>query len=237
MASTGISGLTLPKATLTVVDGAGVTPMLKFQFNPTEYTVSKSARWNRTPTRGAESATEPDYVGTNPTSVTMQVFFDASELPGGDVSADVSTLMEWTRPTPVSQAMNRGQPPLLRFIWGMNPVLQSFQGYLKSVRANYTMFRMDGTPIRATANISLEEVTERVGPQNPTSGSREGRRSRQLAEGDSLASVAYQELGDAALWRGLAEFNGIDDPMRVTPGTRLLIPTPAEARRLSAVPS
>lgn len=233
MVSTSISGLTLPKASLAVVDGAGVTPLLRFQFNPTEYSVSKSARWNRTPTRGAESSTDPDYVGTNPTSVTMQIFFDASEDPAGDVSRDVATLMEWTRPTPVSQAMNRGQPPLLRFVWGMNPVLQSFQGYLKSVRANYTMFRYDGTPIRATANITLEEVTERVGPQNPTSGAREGRRSRVVAEGESLASIAYAEFGQAALWRGLAIFNDIDDPMRLAPGTHLLIPMLAEAQRLS----
>jgi hypothetical protein len=31
------------------------------------------------------------------------------------------------------------------------------------------------------------------------------------------------------LWRALATFNGIDDPLRVTPGTRLLIPTSDEA--------
>jgi nucleoid-associated protein YgaU len=95
------------------------------------------------------------------------------------------------------------------------------------------MFRRDGTPVRATATISLEEVTAEAAAQNPTSGAREGRSSHVVAEGESLASVAYREYGLASLWRGLAVFNGIDDPMRLAPGTELLLPTQAEATRLT----
>lgn len=228
-----VSGLTLPKASLAVVDGAGVPPFLKFRYNPTEYTVTKSARWNRPPARGAESSTPPEFSGSDPTTIGMEIFFDAFEEAAGDVSQDVETLLVWTRPTPVSLARGLARPPLLRFVWGSNPVLQGFQGYLKSVNARYTMFRSDGTPIRATATISLEEVTPEVAAQNPTSGAREGRRAHVVAEGESLQSIAYREYGRAALWRGLAELNLIDDPLRLSPGMELLIPAPAEAARLS----
>lgn len=231
------TGMSLPKATLAVVDGVGVPPLLMFHFNPTEYTVTKSARWNRPPTRGAESSTPPEFTGSDPTTIGMEIFFDAFEEPAGDVSGDVDTLLTWTRPTPVSIARGLPQPPLLRFVWGTNPVLQSFQGFLKNVQARYTLFRRDGTPIRATATISLEEVTPEVAGQNPTSGTREGRRAHVVAEGESLQSIAYREYGRAALWRGLADFNAIDDPMRLAPGTELLIPTPAEAARLAEVPA
>lgn len=231
--SMSISGLTLPKATLTVVDGIGVTPFLLFRYNPTEYTVTKSARWNRPPTRAAESSTPPEFTGSDPTKIGMEIFFDAFEVPAGDVSGDIDTLLTWTRPTPVSIARGLAQPPLLRFVWGTNPVLQGFQGYLKSVQAKYTMFRSDGTPVRATATISLEEVAPEVPGQNPTSGAREGRRAHVVAQGESLQSIAYSEYGRAALWRGLAAFNELDDPMRVAPGTELLLPTAAEAVRLS----
>jgi len=232
-----LSGLTMPKASLTVVDGVGVPPVLLFRYNPTEYTVSKSARWNRPPTRGAESSTPPEFTGSNPTTIGMEIFFDAFEEAAGDVSADVETLLTWTRPTPISIARGLPQPPLLRFVWGTNPVLQGFQGFLKNVQARYTLFRRDGTPIRATATISLEEVSPEVAAQNPTSGAREGRRAHVLAEGESLQSIAYREYGRAALWRGLADFNAIDDPLRLAPGTELLIPTPAEAARLAGVPA
>lgn len=232
MATPVAGSSTLPKATLAVV-GAG--ELLRFRYNPTEYTVAKSATWRRTPTRGAESSTTPDYTGTNPTTITMEVFFDAFEESAGDVSRDVDTLLRWTRPTSESHARGEGQPPLLRFLWGPNPVIQGFQGYLKSVSARYTMFRADGTPVRATASITLEEVAEPLARQNPTSGAREGRRGHVLSEGETLHSLAYQEYGDASLWRGLAVFNSVDDPMRLMPGAELLVPTLSEAKRLSEV--
>ena len=55
-----------------------------------------------------------------------------------------------------------------------------------------------------------------------------------MGAGDSLHAVAFREYGDPNLWRGVAAFNGIDDPLRVAPGTRILVPTADEARRLAA---
>jgi nucleoid-associated protein YgaU len=49
-----------------------------------------------------------------------------------------------------------------------------------------------------------------------------------MVGGDSLASVAFKEYGDAAAWRALAAYNRIDDPLRCAPGTRLLLPSPEE---------
>ena len=54
-----------------------------------------------------------------------------------------------------------------------------------------------------------------------------------MDEGDSLAGVAYREYGDPGLWRGIAAFNAIDDPMRLSPGTRVLVPSLVEAKQLS----
>jgi hypothetical protein len=229
-----VGALSLQKAALAVVDGSGVPPMLRFGYNPTEYSVTKSARWNRPPTRGAESSTPPEFTGSMPTTISMEIFFDAFEELAGDVSHDVETLLVWTRPTPVSISRGLAQPPLLRFVWGTNPVLQDFQGYLKSVTAKYTLFRMDGTPVRATASITLEEVTPEAARQNPTSGAREGRRAHVVADGDSLHAIAWREYGRASLWRGLAAFNGLDDPLRLASGQELLVPTLAEAERLEA---
>jgi hypothetical protein len=43
-----------------------------------------------------------------------------------------------------------------------------------------------------------------------------------------LASVAYAEYGDPNVWRPLAAFKEIDDPLRVPTGTMLLLPSPEE---------
>jgi nucleoid-associated protein YgaU len=52
-----------------------------------------------------------------------------------------------------------------------------------------------------------------------------------MVEGDSLASVAYAEYGDPAMWRSIAAYNEIDDPIRYGAhgaGTTLILPAPEE---------
>jgi nucleoid-associated protein YgaU len=54
-----------------------------------------------------------------------------------------------------------------------------------------------------------------------------------VVEGDSLASISFQEYRDPNKWRALAEANNIDDPMRVKVGTVLIVPDRREAEALS----
>lgn len=227
-------GLNLQKAGLRVVAGDARTSHLTFTYNPTEMSTSKTATWNRPTTNAANDATQPQFAGVQPQSVQMEIFFDAYEDLFGDVSDDVKTLFEWTKPTSSSANKKQHNPPILTFEWGSNKVLADFRGYLESVSAKYTMFRPDGTPIRASASITLKEIPVDTPGQNPTSGSLNSRRSHVLGDGDSLQSVAYREYGNPALWRSLALFNGIDDPLRLVAGSSILIPSAGEAARLLA---
>lgn len=199
---------------------------LAFRFNPKEYSISKSATWNRPTNKGAKNATRPEFGGVQPQTIQMELFFDDWEG-SGDLVKDIETLLGWLKPSDRSIDKKHPQPQVLTFQWGAAQT--RFKGYLKSVSAKFTMFKPDGTPVRATAQISLEEVPEEPKKQNPTSGALAGRRSHVVAAGDSLHSIAYREYDDPTLWRGLAAFNAVDDPLRVAPGTRLLIPTADEA--------
>ncbi len=230
MALPGSAGLS--KATLRVVAGTPSRTELRFLYNPTEYTVTKGATWNRPQSTGAKSATKPQFGGTNPQTVQMEIFFDAFETGGGSIGEDVATLLEWTKPTAQSVQQKKPEPPILTLDWGRNKALAEFHGYLKSVSAKYTMFDGSGNPLRVSANVTLEEVPNDPSGQNPTSGSREGRGRHVLTEGETLQSIAWGEYHDATLWRALAAFNGLDDPMRVPIGTTILIPTLTEATRL-----
>ncbi len=219
----------MSKASLAAEDGS---TELKFRFNPKEYSVSKSATWNRPTNKGAKHASTPEFGGVQPQTVQMELFFDDWEGKG-DLVKDIETLLGWLKPTDESIGKKKPQPQALKFRWGGKQPLAEFKGFLKSVSAKYTMFRPDGTPIRATAQIALEEIPTDPKKQNPTSGTLAGRRSHLVGAGDSLHAIAFREYDDASLWRGLATFNGIDDPLRVLPGTRLLIPTADEAAGLS----
>jgi nucleoid-associated protein YgaU len=205
---------------------------LEFDYNPTSLTITKTSKWQAPPpVRGSKEAPPQEFVGTDPRTLAMTVMFDALEEEDRKVTENVDLLLKWTCPTEESFGTNSPQPPLLQLMWGKTEY--RLVGYLKSVTARYTLFSADGTPLRASVDIIIEETPEGAKGQNPTSGGVVGRRSVGLGAGDSLPSLARKEYGDPNLWRALATANGVDDPSRVPPGTALVVPPMGEARNLS----
>ncbi len=211
-------------AALKAAAGSG---QINFKFNPKEYSVQKTAKWESKPTKKAEDTSLPEFKGAEPSSLTLEIFLDASDSSSGSIVKDVELLFGCCTPTAISMAAGKPSPPFVLFGWGET---MGFAAFVKSVNAKYTLFRPDGSPIRATCNITLQEVpTNPPKKQNPTSGSWAATRTRTVLPGDTLPLIAYGEFEDPALWRALAEANGIDDPFRVRPGTQLVVPPLSEA--------
>lgn len=196
---------------------------LSCRFNPSEYTVATSASWASTPGSGTEGAPVPQFIGSSARTLQLELFFDQRESASGDVAADVDLLFTWTAPTRESIAKQAPRPPLVVFHWGTS-TSASFQAFVQSVSARYSLFRADGSPIRANVNVALQEAPQEPAAQNPTSGGPGWHRTYTVCAGDTLQSIAFAEFGDATAWRTLAEANGIDDPLRVPVGARLLVP-------------
>lgn len=210
--------------------GGGGLGQLVFRFNPKEYTVQKTANWQRRPLPGAKEATIPQFTGSDPRSLSLEVFLDATESPSGSVVKDVELLFSCCTPTSNSLRMKQPSPPFVMFGWGST---MSFLAFVKSVSAKFTLFKQDGTPVRAVCQVSLEEIPAPTAKQNPTSGTLTAHRTYQVTAGETLQSIAYQEYRDPNLWRAIAEVNGIDDPMRVASGTELLLPSPTDAAAIT----
>ncbi len=204
---------------------------IEFMFNPTEYSIAQSVMVNVNRTASAAGG-KPEYGGAGPMTVNMTLFLDDFASAKGDVTPKITTLLNWTKPTKSSM----GPPPkpcapLVKFVWGGNPQLSTFQGFLSSVNVTYTVFRKDGRPVQAKVVITIQGRQEPPKGPNPTSHATNSRRTHTTIEGDTLQSIAYRELGKATYWRSIAELNEIDDPLRLAPGTTLLIPTGADASR------
>ncbi|SDP50166.1 hypothetical protein SAMN04515671_4517 [Nakamurella panacisegetis] len=198
---------------------------IDFQFNPKELTIAKTAKWERKPAKSAQKAAPPEFKGAEPCKLTLEMFFDASGKHDGSVVAVVEKLFNCCVP---SSDKPTASPPLVQFHWGP---IKSFPAFITSVSAKYTVFASDGTPIRAVCTVSLEEMPGGKGKQNPTSGSLTTKKVHRMVSGDTLASMAYREYGDATRWRELAEFNDIDDPLRIGSGYTLLLPDAEELTR------
>ena len=205
---------------------------IECMFNPTEYSLARQVNVTRNNATSTPGGT-PEYTGTDAMTLTMELFFDDFASAKGDVTPKITTLLTWTLPTKRSHDRNQPRPPQVSFEWGGNKQLSGFSGYLKSVNVRYTVFRVDGTPVQAKVQLSIEGDSEYLTGTNPTSHATGNRRVHTVIDGDSLQSVAYRELGKAAYWRAIAALNEIDDPMRLAPGTVLLIPSVADAARTS----
>jgi nucleoid-associated protein YgaU len=198
---------------------------IDFQFNPKELSVGKSAKWSRDAQKGSKKSGVPEFKGADPSKVTLEMFLDATDKMDDKVVQTVEELFRCCVPTDESHDKKKGSPPWVVFHWGG---LTGFTSYVSSVQVKYVLFTPGGMPVRATATVTLEEISGEQPGQNPTSGGPAARRVHRVVAGDTLASIAWREYGDPAMWRALADRNGIDDPMRLRPGGSLLVPAADE---------
>jgi hypothetical protein len=205
-------------------------------FNPSTVKLSKSTSWQTPRARNAKDQPKPQFVGTGPQTLTVNLLFNAYDRTGKEarpkVPEAVETLFDWTCPVKNPKDPHHPLPPTISFEWGGKPMVT---GFLQNVEIEYLLFDPSGTPQRATAMVTIQTLPNEVQGTNPTSGGITGRRSVQTSEADSLASIAQREYGDAGLWRAVAIANDVEDPGRVPPGTRLLLPPRAQAVALAAV--
>lgn len=196
---------------------------VRFQFNPNRLSISKSTEWRRKPSRVAGQSATPEFVGSGPRSLALEMFLDATADHQDTVEKKVEQLMKACVPTPQSIRKKKPASPWVRFEWGTARTT-SFDGVLSSLSVEYALFDVDGMPLRATCSLSIEEAASHSLGQNPTSGSRRANRTHRVVAGDSLAQLAWHEYGDATAWRVVAEANDIDDPLVLVPGQELLVP-------------
>jgi nucleoid-associated protein YgaU len=197
-----------------------VDKALEFDFNPKEYSITRSADWSVPAAKSGVA--QAQYNGPKPSSITVELFMDATEEDKGDISTTVDKLLKACNPTQETTSKNKPSAPFVLFQWGKKI---SFKGYIEQVAVKYTLFRPDGTPVRGSATLTLKEFGEPVKGTNPTSGGEPGTTRHRVLAGDTLPSIAYAEFGRADAWRTIADANPqIHDPMRLRPGTVLIIP-------------
>lgn len=190
------------------------------QFNPEEYSLDRSASFAQLAVPGL-SAPLVQFVAGNAQTAEMELFVDSTEASqAGGRASDARTLV-----TDVTSLMDINPdlhaPPPVVFAWGN----LTFTCVLTRVQQRYVMFLPDGTPVRARLTVSLSEY------RNVELEAKEIKRQtvdytkvHVVAEGDTLALIAYGEYADATAWRAIAIRNSITDPRTLAVGTTLTIP-------------
>jgi LysM repeat protein len=205
--------VTLAKAEIVPQSPMGAAP-IPVLFNPTQYGLGAS---NQLAEIGVPGLPAPilQFVRGASRTLSMQLFFDTYEA-GSDVNTYTDEVFSLLRIEPSTHA-----PPVCQFRWGT----LSFQGVIESVNGQFTLFLGDGTPVRATLDVTFREAVDvqTAVAANPLQ-SADHVTTHTVLRGETLAAIAAQEYGDAGQWRSIADANHLYNPRLIFPGQVLTIP-------------
>jgi nucleoid-associated protein YgaU len=187
---------------------------IEVMFNPTEYSRNKSVQYGEQSIAG-QGTPVTQFVSGEAETLSMELFFDTSEE-RMDVTEETGKLDQLLT---IDDSI--GAPPYCTFDWGG----LNFTAVLKSADKQFTMFRADGTPLRARVSVTFKEYRPPSTGQTSANGSGPDTASqRTVTEGETLWGIAKEEYGDPTAWTRIAESNDIEDPRSLEPGTTLTIP-------------
>ena len=193
---------------------------IEAMYNPKEFTIETSNQYQRTAIPGLPTPVT-QFVSGQTQTLSFDLFFDTYET-GIDVRTHTSKVIKLVK---IDRSLHA--PPVCRFIWGgpMKGDNSHFQGVIDKVTQKFTMFLDTGIPVRATLTISVSEYkTIQQQLQELGLQSSDHTKHRIFKQSDSLWLLAYNEYGDAANWRIIAQANQIDNPRLIEPGTELTLP-------------
>lgn len=244
----------LVKAQVIISDGtSNLYAPVTVQFNPSEYTISRSVKLSGKKPLGRDPAATPEQVVRGESArLSVRLYFDtitdlesfslagtAKLVKAGVPSAQTAKSLAQKQLLPgknndpatacdalmslVKYAHEGHTPPTVRFLWGK----LDFEGRVESSSVQYTMFSPDGTPVRAAVDLTLcgeESGLTQHQSQYPFQ-SPDRTKARTLAEGDRLWMMAQQEYDDPAKWKIIAKANKILNPRKVESAVSLKVPS------------
>jgi nucleoid-associated protein YgaU len=218
-------------------DGTSDGAPFPVQFNPTEYSLSKSAHLAEVVIPGLDQPVI-QFVRGQTETMSVDLFFDSTEDGTGPDATPVTEKTDLFYQL-IKIDKETHAPPILRFQWGNDGFAgarftgnwasqarsNGFQCIVESVKQRFTLFSSEGIPLRATLSLSLkefynlEEQIQRIDFHSP-----DRTHSHVVQRGDTLARIAADKYDDATAWRAIADHNKLDDPLRLKPGAILEIP-------------
>jgi nucleoid-associated protein YgaU len=192
---------------------------VEFMFNPEAVRVTKTLKPREQKAAG-QNAPTPQFTGGNAAQLEFgEILLDTFETRKNVYQEFVSKLELLIK---VDEHLHR--PPMVFFLWGQgwgdrNGQINTGLWFVTGLDVNYTMFLPNGVPVRCTCKLTLTEVPETAIKSSPDTA-----HVRLVNRGDTLQGLAFREYDDPGKWRRIADANGIDDPMQLEPGRRLLIP-------------
>lgn len=208
------------------------------QVNPSSYTLNRLVNYSYLRGQGF-SASEAIFSDSLPVHLDFEFLFDGTGVipkpaPLGDIPlvGAIASALSPDEPFVVMDEIVKfnklvgydgkvHRPRQLLLVWGS----LAFSCVVTSIDYRFTLFKEDGTPLRAVAKCAFcESVSgaERVRRDNASSP--DLTHLRDVKDGDTLPLLAYDIYGSPQLYLEVARVNKLIDFRRLRSGTRLSFP-------------
>lgn len=208
-------------------DFKGEIGQIAVHINPEKYSRNYEICYNDVQAQGSSSGT-PEYNRTQSDKVEFELVFDgtgviASDLPGVEPFSEDGITDQIDEFLGLIFTYNGSihSPNYLKLSWGK----LLFKCRLSSLNLTYTLFKPDGTPLRARADCSFVEFT------NPVELAEEENKSSPdvthvvtVRAGDTLPLLCYGIYGSSVYYPQVAAVNGLTDFRELAIGDQLLFP-------------
>ena len=147
-----------PVQKLTIFSLEGTRIAVTASYNPKEISIDKSVPWSKTATSVGDPP-ELEFRSADGRVMSFELMFDGFET-GTNVHATfVENLVKLACIQDPDGPEDKRRPPRVGVRWGTAGMLPEFHGVIESISTKYTMFLADGTPVRATCQVSVREAS------------------------------------------------------------------------------
>ena len=189
------------------------------------------------------------YTGGGMTEMFLNLLFDVALAETNTEIQDVRDMTSplWNMAENSGSAKTYGEPPRVRFVWGKS---WNIPGVIVSVSEHLDYFDSMGTPLRSWLRMhflrviepTAEDLVKPPSPpaaaetavadiiqdlQTPVDVAGEEVKVHTYEAGERLDQLVRQQYGfygHPALWRMIAAYNNISDPLNIPTGTNLQFP-------------
>lgn len=196
--------------------------------NPEEFVENFNIDYSRSQGEGT-TGTELNFKRIPPPKITLNIMLDAT----GALSYKAGINKLLSKPKPIAKQLkdlldvikafdgDTHNTYYLKIIWGT----LIFHGKLLDLEVKYSVFKPDGTPMRAIARttfIAFKDDEKRVNEEGKNSP--DLTHVRTVRAGDTLPLMTHRIYGDFSYYLEVARVNNLKDYRNLTPGTKLFFP-------------
>lgn len=191
-------------------------------INPKEYSRTHAIEYACTQGIGT-SGSGPKYVRSKPEDLKLEFYIDGTgAIYDPSTNDSVEDQIDAFKDLVFDYNGEIHSNNYLQILWGT----LTFNCVLEQFTVNYTMFKPDGTPLRAKIDASFKEFTD------PDTEAKEANRQspdvthkRIVKEGDTLPNLCYEIYRDSSFYIDIALVNKLVDFRNLKPGTVVHFPS------------